>query len=97
VFNLNLGISIQFISSCMQCYSIFSFEWNLIFTKSIHIFHQLIVTSIQQHKLQAKITTFQKKIDGTCQSWKNLINHSNFIITQVVLASWIHKILIYQA
>jgi len=62
VFNLNLGISIQFISSCMQCYSIFSFEWNLIFTKSIHIFHQLIVTSTQQHKLQAKITTFQKQL-----------------------------------
>jgi len=26
---------------CMQCHLIFSFEWNLIFRKSIHFFHQL--------------------------------------------------------
>jgi hypothetical protein len=29
---------IQFNSNCMQCHSIFSFKWNLIFTKSIHFF-----------------------------------------------------------
>ncbi len=29
-------------SRCMHCHSIFPFDWNLIFTKSIQFFHQLI-------------------------------------------------------
>jgi hypothetical protein len=33
----------------MQCHSIFSFEWNLIFTKFILFFHQLIVISNACH------------------------------------------------
>jgi hypothetical protein len=42
-FHLNSRISIQsnpiqFNSNCMKCHSIFSFKWNLIFTKSIHFF-----------------------------------------------------------
>jgi hypothetical protein len=42
-FQSNLRIPIN--SSCMQCHSIFSFEWNLISTKAIHFFNQLIVTN----------------------------------------------------
>ncbi len=39
----------------MQCYSIFSFEWNLIFTNSIHFFHQLItIGSAKQHGPQGE-------------------------------------------
>ncbi len=33
------SMEFEFNSSCMQCHSIFSFQWNLIFTKSIHFFH----------------------------------------------------------
>jgi hypothetical protein len=42
-------ISIQVKSKCMQCHSIFSFKWNLIFTKSICYFHQLIKSSLIAH------------------------------------------------
>jgi hypothetical protein len=38
-------IEFQFNSSCMQCHLIFSFKWDLIFTKSISFSHHLIVTS----------------------------------------------------
>jgi hypothetical protein len=47
IFNKNLielnGIWILSNSTCMQCYSIFSFEWNLVSTKSIHVFQGMIV------------------------------------------------------
>ncbi len=33
------SMEFEFNSSCMQSHSIFSFKWNLIFTKSIHYFH----------------------------------------------------------
>jgi len=37
----------------MQCHSIFSFGWNYILAKSIHIFHQLIVINgAQKHEAQ---------------------------------------------
>jgi hypothetical protein len=42
--------SFQLSSSCTQCHSIFSFKWNLFFTKSIHFFHHFIVTSILKLK-----------------------------------------------
>jgi len=49
-FNSN---QIQLNLSCMQFHSIFSLEWNLILTKSIHIFHQLIIIgSVWQHRAQ---------------------------------------------
>ncbi len=37
IFESN-SISLKFNSRCMQCHSIFSFKWNLILTKSIHVF-----------------------------------------------------------
>jgi hypothetical protein len=43
----------QFNSSCMQSHLIFSFKWNLFFTKSTHFFHHFIFTSNgQQHETQ---------------------------------------------
>jgi len=42
---LNFNLVVEFNSSCNQCNSIFSFEWNSIFMKLIHFFHQLIVIS----------------------------------------------------
>jgi hypothetical protein len=38
----SIQVQFKFNSSFMQCHSIFSFKCNLIFTKSIHFFHQFI-------------------------------------------------------
>jgi hypothetical protein len=45
----------------MQCHSKFSFEWNLIFTKLIHFFHQLItIGSAKQHGAQGEHSKLQR-------------------------------------
>jgi hypothetical protein len=37
-----IELNLYSIQGCMQCHSIFPFKWNLILTKSIQFFHQLI-------------------------------------------------------
>jgi hypothetical protein len=68
----------------MQCHSIFSFKWNLIFTKSIHFFHQ-----IDQHlKAKEKFKKTEKlfhnaKIETSKKNplKENLKNPSRYYIT----------------
>ncbi len=58
VFELNLRILIQVILNCIQfklhhafIQSMFSFKWNLIFTKSTFFFHHFtIINSVEKHK-----------------------------------------------
>jgi hypothetical protein len=50
---MNSIYGFEFNLSCMQCHSISSFKWNLIFTKSTHCFHYFTMSgSVRQCQAQ---------------------------------------------
>ncbi len=88
--NLN-SIELHLNSSCVQHHSIFSFNWNLIFTKSTHFPHQLIIASrAQQQRAQVNrhntntmyntehhiLVSFERQIITTALAQRQLLIHT---------------------
>jgi hypothetical protein len=75
----------QFDSNCMQCHSTFSFNWNLIYTKSDHFFNQLMVVhSSKEPNLNNSVTPINslfKVLDTKNEVLKQLNLVSEFSLT----------------